>query len=205
MGNKIVNELLFELGKPTPKEEIKRRKSGGKDYNGNDNYCDYVDARFCMDRLDEVVGPANWKREHETINGLMFCGVSILIGEVWVTKWDVGTESTFEKEKGLVSDSFKRACVNWGIARDLYSNKRRDSQVTSPKTDDNAPAVDGASSAGASQSNGEMVSFGKHAGSEWKNVPLDYVEWVSTNMKDPAKRLADEELRRRATQAEHAN
>ena len=183
MGNKIANDLLMELGKPTPKEEIKSRKSGGKDYNGNDNY--------------------NWKREHKTIDGLMFCGVSILIGEEWVTKWDVGTESTFEKEKGLVSDSFKRACVNWGIARDLYSNKRRDSQVTSPKADNNAPVVGGASTNGASQSN--MVSFGKHSGSEWKNVPLDYVEWVSKNMKEPAKRFADEELKRRATQAENVN
>ena len=203
MGNKIANDLLMELGKTTPEEEIKSRKSGGKDYNGNDNYCDYVDARFCMDRLDEVVGPANWKREHNDINGLMFCGVSILIGEGWVTKWDVGTESTFEKEKGLVSDSFKRACVNWGIARDLYSNKRRDSQVTSPKADNNASMVGGASTNGASQSN--RVSFGKHSGSEWKNVPLDYVEWVIKKMGDPAKRLAEEELKRRATQAEHAN
>jgi hypothetical protein len=38
----------------------------------------------------------------------------------WVTKWDVGTESMTEKEKGLASDAFKRACFNWGIGRELY-------------------------------------------------------------------------------------
>ena len=26
-----------------------------------------------------------------------------------------------EKEKGLASDSFKRACFNWGIGRELYT------------------------------------------------------------------------------------
>ena len=27
----------------------------------------------------------------------------------------------FRSEKGLASDSFKRACVNWGIGRELYT------------------------------------------------------------------------------------
>ena len=39
----------------------------------------------------------------------------------WVWKWDCGTESNTEKEKGEASDSFKRACVNWGIGRELYT------------------------------------------------------------------------------------
>ena len=38
----------------------------------------------------------------------------------WVSKEDTGTESMTEKEKGLASDSFKRACFNWGIGRELY-------------------------------------------------------------------------------------
>ena len=37
-------------------------------------------------------------------------------------KQDVGTESNTEKEKGQASDSFKRACFNWGIGRELYSS-----------------------------------------------------------------------------------
>jgi hypothetical protein len=38
-----------------------------------------------------------------------------------VSKQDVGTESNTEKEKGQASDSFKRACFNWGIGRELYT------------------------------------------------------------------------------------
>lgn len=39
----------------------------------------------------------------------------------WVYKSDCGSESNTEKEKGEASDSFKRACVNWGIGRELYT------------------------------------------------------------------------------------
>lgn len=83
----------------------------------------YKDARVDMRLLDEVVGPQNWKREHELINGNLFCTVSIWDAEkgIWVSKQDVGVESNTEKEKGQASDAFKRACVNWGIGRELYT------------------------------------------------------------------------------------
>ena len=83
----------------------------------------YKDARVDMRLLDEVVGALNWKREHEIIGDRLYCTVSIYnkdTGE-WVGKSDVGTESNTEKEKGQASDSFKRACFNWGIGRELYS------------------------------------------------------------------------------------
>lgn len=83
----------------------------------------YKDARVDMRMLDEVVGALNWKREHAIIGDRLYCTVSIYnehIGE-WVGKSDVGTESNTEKEKGQASDSFKRACFNWGIGRELYS------------------------------------------------------------------------------------
>lgn len=82
----------------------------------------YKNARVDMALLDEVVGPENWKRDHEVVNGNLFCTVSIRTtnGE-WVSKQDVGTESNTEKEKGQASDAFKRACVNWGIGRELYT------------------------------------------------------------------------------------
>lgn len=83
----------------------------------------YKDARVDMRMLDEVVGALNWKREHAIIGDRLYCTVSIFnehTGE-WVGKSDVGTESNTEKEKGQASDSFKRACFNWGIGRELYS------------------------------------------------------------------------------------
>ena len=80
----------------------------------------YKDARVDMARLDEVCGALNWKRQH--LNGNANCIVSIYDPEKkeWVSKEDTGTESMTEKEKGLASDSFKRACFNWGIGRELY-------------------------------------------------------------------------------------
>lgn len=86
----------------------------------------YKDARCDMNILDETVGPFNWQREHILIDGQLFCRVGIReefenysTGFVW--KEDVGTESYTEAEKGRASDSFKRACFNWGIGRELYT------------------------------------------------------------------------------------
>ena len=81
----------------------------------------YKNARVDMQRLDDVVGPNNWTRQHARDN--KNCIVSIWDNEkgVWVGKEDVGTESSYQKDKGLASDSFKRACFNWGIGRELYS------------------------------------------------------------------------------------
>ena len=82
----------------------------------------YKDARCDMNILDETVGPCRWKREHQLIGDRLYCTVSIFDGTQWISKQDVGTESNTEKEKGQASDSFKRACFNWGIGRELYTS-----------------------------------------------------------------------------------
>lgn len=81
----------------------------------------YKDARVDQNILDEAVGSMNWQRHHTRDNAN--CIVSIWDKDKgqWVEKEDTGTESFTEKEKGLASDSFKRACFNWGIGRELYS------------------------------------------------------------------------------------
>lgn len=81
----------------------------------------YKDARCDMNILDETVGAYNWQRTHSRDNAN--CTVSIWDEEKkqWISKEDVGTESNTEAEKGLASDSFKRACFNWGIGRELYT------------------------------------------------------------------------------------
>ena len=81
----------------------------------------YKDARCDMRLLDETVGPMNWQKEYLRDN--CNCKVSIWDSdkEQWISKEDTGTESNTEKEKGLASDSFKRACFNWGIGRELYT------------------------------------------------------------------------------------
>lgn len=81
----------------------------------------YKDARVDMNVLDETVGSMNWQKKYLRDNAN--CIVSIWDSEKnqWIEKEDTGTESFSEAEKGLASDSFKRACFNWGIGRELYT------------------------------------------------------------------------------------
>lgn len=80
----------------------------------------YKDARVDINRLNEVCTPLGWKREHSRDN--KNCTVSVWDDAKahWVSKEDTGTESMAEAQKGLASDSFKRACFNWGIGIELY-------------------------------------------------------------------------------------
>lgn len=102
-----------------------RQGPGGKQYA-------YIDARQVADLLDEVVGPSNWKDEFQLIGENLFCGLSIKIDNEWVTKWDVGTESNIEEEKGQASDAFKRSAVKWGVGRFLYSLDTKNGNGHSP-------------------------------------------------------------------------
>lgn len=88
------------------------------------NYCTlllYKDARVDQNILDESVGCMNWQDHYSRDNAN--CIVSIWDEEKkqWIEKENTGTESFTEAEKGLASDSFKRACFNWGIGRELYT------------------------------------------------------------------------------------
>ena len=93
----------------------------------------YKDARADMVILDETVGPDGWQRDHKELKNVIYCGVGVDYSKMpdpgtltsnnseWVWKWDAGTESFSDKQKGEASDSFKRACVNHGIGRELYT------------------------------------------------------------------------------------
>lgn len=80
----------------------------------------YKDARYDQRVLDDVVGPENWQKDYKIIDGNLYCGIGIYVNNHWVWKWDVGTESNTEKEKGQASDAQKRAGFAWGIGRELY-------------------------------------------------------------------------------------
>jgi len=89
----------------------------------------YVTNRAIMNRLDEVCGPEGWKNEYRDWHQLgssrpsetsQLCGISIKVGDEWITKWDGAQCSDFEPIKGGLSDAMKRAAVQWGIGRYLY-------------------------------------------------------------------------------------
>lgn len=83
----------------------------------------YKNARVDMDMLDEHFGCLGWQREHTFKEEKNYCKVSVYDTKTsrWVSKEDVGVESNAEETKGEASDAFKRACVNFGIGRELYT------------------------------------------------------------------------------------
>ena len=109
------------LARPVDPGDIKYRQAT-YDINTTVKMLGYVDARYVMDRLDESVGSANWTNEYMEIKGRIFCRITINFpsGKT-ISKMDCGSETTFEQEKGVVSDALKRAAVLFGIGRDLYS------------------------------------------------------------------------------------
>lgn len=85
----------------------------------------YKTARTDAQLLDETYGPFDWQNDYKVIDGKMYCGIGIINnnGE-WVWKWNCGTESNTEAEKGQASDALKRAGFVWGIGTELYSAPR---------------------------------------------------------------------------------
>lgn len=81
----------------------------------------YKDARVDQNILDETVGQMNWQRHHNRDNANCIVSIWDEDKKQWVEKEDTGVESFSQAEKGLASDSFKRACFNWGIGRELYT------------------------------------------------------------------------------------
>ena len=114
-----MNKIDF---RPLDADEIEVRVGGISEGKGGFLLL-YKDARSDMKLLDETVGVFNWKRDHQVINDQLFCTVSIYDEDKseWISKQDVGVESMSDAEKGRASDSFKRACTNWGIGRELYT------------------------------------------------------------------------------------
>lgn len=81
----------------------------------------YITNRAIMNRLDDVVGPSNWCNKFDQgPGGGVICGISLKIDGEWITKWDGAENSDIEAVKGGLSDSMKRAAVQWGIGRYLY-------------------------------------------------------------------------------------
>lgn len=114
------------------KKELKFRKLNADEIDVRVSQCSekgvslllYKDARVDMRILDETVGALNWQKEYKRDNQNCVVSVWDETKQAWISKEDTGTESNTEKEKGLASDSFKRACFNWGIGRELYSAPR---------------------------------------------------------------------------------
>lgn len=114
---------LDDLKKPFAANEIEWRIGRCGDNNGQvwATALAYIQSRAVMDRLDAVCGPENWRNEFAPgPQGGVMCGISIRLNGEWVTKWDGAENTDIESVKGGISDSMKRAAVQWGIGRYLY-------------------------------------------------------------------------------------
>ena len=83
----------------------------------------YKTARTDSAIMDETFGPMRWQCRYECIDGKMYCGIGVKDADSgeWVWKWNVGTESNTEAEKGQASDALKRAGFVWGLGSELYT------------------------------------------------------------------------------------
>lgn len=142
-------QQIETLSADTPTDEVHQypRPGGGINADGTPAMLSYVTARFVQDRLDVSVGPANWQSVFSDVDGGTRCGIGILVAREgspeWVWKYDVGIFSNIERVKGSHSDAFKRAGVQWGIARDLYDERddRREEAVAAPQMAQMAPTI----------------------------------------------------------------
>ena len=126
MPLKKPEEIQAALAKPFAAEDLEWRIQAAMKDEETGIAVPYVTNRAIMDRLDSVVGTENWRNEFKPWHSAgnkeaQLCDISIrLNGQEWVTKWDGAEDSDIEPVKGGLSDSMKRAAVQWGIGRVLY-------------------------------------------------------------------------------------
>lgn len=119
--NENLQDLFTRLSAPFHPNDIEWRAGATNSDKTKSLALAYITSRAVMDRLDEVVGPNNWKDEYAPgPQGGVICGLSLRIDGEWITKWDGADNPDIEAIKGGLSDAFKRAGYKWGIGRYLY-------------------------------------------------------------------------------------
>lgn len=119
----VVQTLTERLAAPFALTEVKFKPQAVK---GNKALAlAYIDARVIQDRLDRVLGVDGWKDEYDLLpDGAVVCRLHLRLGEHWITKMDVGSESeqpdAGDRHKAAFSDALKRAAVKFGVGRYLY-------------------------------------------------------------------------------------
>ena len=126
MREKDPRQIQAELAMPFAPEDLEWRLQKVVEAKELGIAVPYVTNRAIMGRLDDVVGPENWYNDFKPWHGAggkeaQLCGISIRYGDGFITKWDGAEDSDIEPVKGGLSDSMKRAAVQWGIGRVLYN------------------------------------------------------------------------------------
>ena len=121
------SQIQAALRKPFAPEDLEWRLQQAFEEKMRGIAVPYVTNRAIQNRLDEAVGPENWYNDYKPWHGAgkkeaQLCGIAIYFeGRGFITKWDGAEDSDIEPVKGGLSDSMKRAAVQWGIGRVLYN------------------------------------------------------------------------------------
>lgn len=149
-------ELQEALQAPFHPQEIEWRvQESGRKQTG-ELWCKmipYLTARAIHDRLDDVMGPENWRVEYtmqgDGPNAGILCHLSLRIGGEWVSKSDGcgylhskdeardekgGGLSANDAVKGSLSGAIKRAAVVWGVGRMLYKIEAGFGEIVKDRT-----------------------------------------------------------------------
>lgn len=124
MWQKTEEELRIALSAPFSSADIDWRVSATTQDKSRGLAVPYVTNRAIQNRLDDTVGVDGWHNDFVPWKNdrAQLCGISIYFpgSQAWLTKWDGADDSDIESVKGGLSDSMKRAAVEWGIGRYLY-------------------------------------------------------------------------------------
>ena len=126
MAQKDARRIQQELAQPFAPEDLEWRLEQTEENGKWGLAIPYVTNRAIQARLDDVVGVDGWYNDYRPWHSAkgkeaQICGISIRFPEQgFITKWDGAEDSDIEPVKGGLSDSMKRASVQWGIGRCLY-------------------------------------------------------------------------------------
>lgn len=133
----------------------------------------YIDSRDVQDVLDKH---CIWSDRYYSVNGMLFCEITIYADGIEYKRSDAGSESNVEAQKGQSSDAFKRAAVKFGIGRFLYSKKMVYLKTDAVKTSNNYPNI--------VDNNGQKVwDITKHinqlSNGPTQPAPIDNRKWLT--------------------------
>lgn len=129
MLNITAEELKVALAAPFENADIEWRVGATTKDKSRGLAVPYVTNRAIQNRLDSTLGVDGWYNDYKpwpndtkSQKSAQICGISIYFPEtdLWLTKWDGAENSDIEAVKGGLSDSMKRAAVQWGVGRYLY-------------------------------------------------------------------------------------
>lgn len=122
-----LTDVIPDLTTPFPSDQIELKPGALTQSRDRALAMAYADSRVYQDRLDAVVGPADWQVSFQITPDGVVCTLTIL----GISKADVGDfpldypeHPNENRATTAAAQAFKRACAQFGLGRFLYSLPR---------------------------------------------------------------------------------